>query len=128
MKKSRENLALLHASTHCDVCVCVGAHAGVCWVVDILHFPHQKKKKDRRKGKDAAEEEEEKDHMLTLTRLSLQASDEEDEPGGTRSRCVQMFLLKALLSLLNVVSVSTAVASSKAKKKVGQSPKLDCHL
>lgn len=102
-------------------------------VVNILHLPPQKKKKERRKGKDAAEEDEE-DHMLTLTRLSLQASDEEDEPGGSPSRRVQMFLLKALLSLMNVVSVSTVVPSSNAKRKVGQPDKLDftcrlpCHL
>lgn len=55
------------------------------WVINIHHLPHQKKKKERRKGKDTAEEDEE-DHMLTLTRVSLQASDEEDEPGGTCSR------------------------------------------
>ncbi|TNM93090.1 hypothetical protein fugu_018492 [Takifugu bimaculatus] len=41
----------------------------------------QKKKKERRKGKneDADEDEDDEDHMLRLKKLSLQASDEEDE-------------------------------------------------
>uniref|UniRef100_A0A3Q1GZZ9 ATP-binding cassette sub-family F member 1 n=1 Tax=Acanthochromis polyacanthus TaxID=80966 RepID=A0A3Q1GZZ9_9TELE len=39
----------------------------------------QKKKKDRRKGKDADDEDDE-DVMLNLKKLSVQASDEEDEP------------------------------------------------
>ncbi len=42
----------------------------------------QKKKKDRRKGKGGdVDEDEEDDVMLKLTKLSVQASDEDDEAG-----------------------------------------------
>ena len=65
-------------------------------MINVLYLSHQKKKKkERRKGRDAAEEEE--DDLLTLTRLSLQASDEEGDPGGPRSRRVQVSLLQALV-------------------------------
>ncbi|TKS88703.1 ATP-binding cassette sub-family F member 1 [Collichthys lucidus] len=40
----------------------------------------QKKKKDRRKGKGDVDEDDDEDVMLKLKKLSVQASDEEDEP------------------------------------------------
>ncbi|XP_030596815.1 ATP-binding cassette sub-family F member 1 isoform X2 [Archocentrus centrarchus] len=46
----------------------------------------QKKKKDRRKGKDEAPDDEEDDVTLTLTKLSVQGSDEEDEPVSVPSK------------------------------------------
>lgn len=45
-------------------------------------FQPQKKKKDRRKGKGGdADDDDDDDVMLKLKKLSVQASDEEDEPG-----------------------------------------------
>ncbi|XP_056276298.1 ATP-binding cassette sub-family F member 1 [Pseudoliparis swirei] len=47
----------------------------------------QKKKKDRRKGKSGnADDDDDEDVMLKLKKLSVQASDEEDEPVVARSK------------------------------------------
>lgn len=45
-----------------------------------------KKKKDRRKGKGGDDDDDEEDVMLKLKKLSVQASDEEDEPAISRSK------------------------------------------
>lgn len=49
-------------------------------------FQPQKKKKDRRKGKGGDVGGADKDVMLKLKKLSVQASDEEEEPGKTDSK------------------------------------------
>lgn len=51
-------------------------------------FKPQKKKKDRRKGKGGdQDEDDDEDVMLKLKKLSVQASDEEDEPGMMFQDC-----------------------------------------
>lgn len=63
---------------------------------NILIFLHQKKKRERRKGKsEDADEDDDEDHTLRLQKLSMQASDEEDEPGGTYFRLQPLRLISS---------------------------------
>lgn len=65
--------------------------------------------------------------MLKLKKLSLQASDEEDEPGVTVEPFAVNFFSQ-LLSVTGVISVSTVIPSKGSKKKVGDSVKFSAVL
>lgn len=69
-------------------------------------FQPQKKKKDRRKGKrgDADEDADDEDVMLKLKKLSVQASDEEDEPGLLKTEPCNEIILPFVQSLFSVLS------------------------
>lgn len=68
----------------------------------------QKKKKDRRKGKggDANEDDEDNDVMEKLKKLSVQASDEEDEPGTSTSTLTHSSQCVLICSVLSHCSLS----------------------
>lgn len=105
-------------------CVCLCSHQPLedsGWWLNILIFPHQKKKKERRKGKneDADEHDDDEDHMLRLQKLSMQASDEEEESGGTL-KLYSQFLLKSLVSVMNWMFFPQSPAPTKeARKRCG---------
>ena len=89
--------------------------------MNYFTFQPQKKKKDRRKGKGGdVDEDDEEDVMLKLKKLSVQASDEEDEPGlifQAWSSHFNHFYSLEVQSFICVLSLlSTAIIPSKGKK------------